>query len=469
MRTIERTRPDSLAEFFRTQSLDCATGVVAAFSGGADSLAMLWLLSHVVPQDRLVAVYADHALRSQAELSAERELNQANCNRIGVPLRIMELGSEAVARCARERGHGIEDAARHLRYKVLETVRQKLQFAYIATAHTADDQMETVLMRLFQGSGATGLRGIAEANLPIIRPVLRWTKAELVEVLRDEGLAWSEDSTNAGGDYTRNLIRQRLIPVVGEVFPGYRSALAALIEKSEVLDGYIEEQTQLQAEGVATLAPSGILIDAIRFNSLSRPIRERVLYDAWGLLASSKGEPLTYRSVRHALKFMESGPKERAMAFLQGSSLTYQGEAFLWQGGRLPLAVGYVSLVYSKETPLYDSWLLVGSEVHPEDGHDGLAAVLDERMLALPIIARSFRAGDTIVLKEGTKSVASLLAEWDISVTERVLVPVLEDRMGVFAVLGRTFGGKDRVARRCLLPTLVGKRRTLYSVLEYKD
>ncbi len=430
---------------------------------------MLMLLSRHVPQDRLLAVYVDHALRSTSELAAERELNTANCVRIGIPLRILELGPEAVTQCARQRGHGIEDAARHLRYQALETVRQELKFAYIATAHTADDQIETVLMRIFQGSGVAGLRGIATVNLPIIRPVLQWTKEDLVKVLQEAGFVWSEDSTNAGGDYTRNLVRQRLVPVVREVFPGYRRALSALVGKSEVLDDFIADETQLTAAGVVTQVPEGVRIDAVRFNSLPKPIRERVLYQGWGLLSSIKGEPLSYRSVRHALELLESDPKENTSVVLQGSSLTYSGDAFLWQAGRQPLAVGYVSLVYSRETPLYESWVLVRSELNPGDGHDRLAVVVDEQMLALPIIARSTRTGDRILLKEGTKSVASLLGEWGLGGSQRDLVPVLEDRKGVFAVLGRAYGGKDRLAKRCLLPTLAGKRCTLYSVLEYKD
>lgn len=140
MNTIEKMVPH-----------DISRGVVAAFSGGADSLALLITLLKFVDNKNIVALYVNHRLRPEEELKAEEALNRHNCRALNIALEVVTLEEGAVERCAIERGKGIEDAARHLRYRALNETAERYNYPYIATGHTLDDQGETLLMRLLQG------------------------------------------------------------------------------------------------------------------------------------------------------------------------------------------------------------------------------------------------------------------------------------------------------------------------------
>jgi tRNA(Ile)-lysidine synthetase-like protein len=467
--TTEKTPPEDLCGFFDSHGIDIAGGIIAAFSGGADSLGMLVLLKRTVPAERLLAVYVNHRIRDRKELQAEEELNVANCEKLGVRLRLVDLGPDTVAETARQRKHGVEESARYLRYTVLEEIRREFGFTYIATAHTRDDQMETRIMRIFQGSGTGGLKGISPVALPLIRPVLQYDKEDLVRILQEERLTWSQDSTNGSDVYLRNAIRHKLLPVVKEIFPGYRSALETLGEKNASLDAFIEEQVAALPRDIMENANGCVRINGNMFNGLARPLRERLFFKAWSFIAGKEGDILSYHSLRYALGVMESSPSNGMYVTLQGCRLTFRDGTFFLRPNNPVLAGGYVSLVYSYWTPLCGRWGLVRKPFSADKESDEKTLCIDEDTLFSPFVARSAGEGDIIMLKEGTKSITKLFGEWGIDPAERWFVPVLEDRVGVFAVLGRAFGGNDRLARRCLLTTLARKRGTLYSVMEYKD
>jgi hypothetical protein len=329
--------------------------------------------------------------------------------------------------------------------------------------------METLIMRLFQGSGVGGLKGILPVALPILRPVLQYGKEDLVRILQEEHLVWSRDSSNASDVYLRNAIRHKLLPVVEELFPGYRSALDTLGEKNVALDAYLEGQVDSLAPDILENYRTFVRIDGDLFNRLARTLRERLFYRAWACIAAEEGEALSYRSLRYALDVMESSPADGMFITLQKCVLTFREGSFFLRPGKAVLAAGYVSLVYSNWTPLCGRWGLVREHLCSDADYDDRVLCIDENTLYPPFVARSATEGDIIVLKEGTKSIAKLFGEWRICTTDRWMVPVLEDRVGIFAVLGRAFGGNDRLARRCLLTTLARKRGTLYSVMEYKD
>jgi tRNA(Ile)-lysidine synthase len=123
--------------------------VIVAFSGGVDSLALLILLKEVIKKENLVAVYVNHRLRSEQELLKEELLNKKNCSFLEIPLRIVYLEKGEVEKISKQRGNGIEEAARYLRYKHLEKIRVKLNFDYIATNIRDCEQSNLFYQRKF--------------------------------------------------------------------------------------------------------------------------------------------------------------------------------------------------------------------------------------------------------------------------------------------------------------------------------
>ncbi len=198
--------------------------VVAALSGGADSVALLDSLVECSRERgfHVLAAHLDHGLRVA---SADDALFcAALALRLGVPF---ETGRADVrARAARE-GGGLEEAARLERYAFLRDVKARVGAAWLALAHTRDDQAETLLLRLLRGSGLSGLSAMRARAGDVLRPLLCLSRADVLAHLRARGLAWREDASNADLALLRNRVRHELLPYLEARFnPEARVALA---------------------------------------------------------------------------------------------------------------------------------------------------------------------------------------------------------------------------------------------------
>jgi tRNA(Ile)-lysidine synthase len=219
--------------------------IVVGLSGGADSVALVDALASLRRRRgfRLVAAHLDHGLRSGS--SDDAAFCAAFCATLDVPLRAAT--ADVRARAARERG-GLEQAARRERYAFLRAVRDEEGAAAILVAHTRDDQAETLLLRLLRGAGATGLAGMRPRAGDILRPLLDVSRAEVLDHLRERGLAWREDPSNADPAHRRNRVRHELLPYLEARFnPEIRAALArtASLLADEAAHVRVEAETLL--------------------------------------------------------------------------------------------------------------------------------------------------------------------------------------------------------------------------------
>jgi len=140
---------EKVDSFLAEHHIDRHERIGVAFSGGSDSLALLLALAQLYEPHLLHVMYVQHHLRPDSELEAEIALNRENCQKLGVPLHVLDLGKGRVEQSAASRKGGIEEAARHLRYEALYSECSQAGCSYLATAHNADDRLETLLMRLF--------------------------------------------------------------------------------------------------------------------------------------------------------------------------------------------------------------------------------------------------------------------------------------------------------------------------------
>ena len=205
--------------------------MAVAVSGGADSVALLLALAQARAAQGLVlsAVHVHHGLRG-AEADGDEQFVRDLTARLDVPLRV-ERGD--VAALAAERGQGIEEAARALRYRVFGDLLGAREVDAVATAHTLDDQAETVLMKLLRGAWTEGLGGIAPVvecagGGRIVRPLLQVTRDQVLAFLRAAKQPWREDSTNAERVYTRNRVRHDLLPALRAFNPQVSVQLAQM-------------------------------------------------------------------------------------------------------------------------------------------------------------------------------------------------------------------------------------------------
>ncbi len=198
-----------------------------AVSGGRDSMSLLHYLSEEKNSlmINVAAIHVEHGIRGEESLGDQSFVREF-CAARDIPLYTVSVD---VPKYAKENLVGEEQAARELRYKYFDDLLKKGVVDKIATAHQLDDQCETVLMRIFRGTGVKGLEGIPSARSgKYIRPMLHLTRQEISEYCEANGVPHVEDSTNYNLEYTRNFIRHEVFPVVEKMFPQYRKSIERL-------------------------------------------------------------------------------------------------------------------------------------------------------------------------------------------------------------------------------------------------
>src|SRR5262245_468308 len=210
--------------------------VLVALSGGADSVALLFLMRELHRNGHVQvagAAHLHHGLRG-ADADADEAFSAALAARLGVPF-VSEHAD--IAALARAQKRSIEDAARTARYACLDRAAAALGAEVVAVAHTRDDQAETFLLRLLRGAGTRGLGSIRPRAGRVIRPLIDVARADLRSDLEGLGEAWREDATNADVAIPRNRVRHELIPFLQSRFSPAATAIlareAALAQQDE--------------------------------------------------------------------------------------------------------------------------------------------------------------------------------------------------------------------------------------------
>jgi tRNA(Ile)-lysidine synthase len=204
--------------------------VLVAVSGGLDSVALLTLLHQLAEplQIHLEAAHLDHSLRPESRDDARFVADL--CAGLGVHLTQERLD---VAEIARQRKGNLEEIARDVRREFLLKTALERGCHLVALGHHADDQSETFLLRLLRGSRVTGLAGMKPINGSIVRPLLPFSRQELLDYIQSEDLAWREDLSNLDQSFTRNRIRHHLLPALAEFNPNISMQLAGLCEQMQ--------------------------------------------------------------------------------------------------------------------------------------------------------------------------------------------------------------------------------------------
>jgi tRNA(Ile)-lysidine synthase len=282
-------------------------GVLVAVSGGPDSVALLDVLCSLRASLALAlsAAHVHHGLRPEAD--AEAHAVERLCARLGVPCRI-----ERVTVRRAPPWDGLEAESRRARHAALTRAAHAVGAARIATGHTADDQAETVLMRLLQGAGPRGLGGIAPVRGSLISPLIETRRAEIVAHLDARGLTAAEDASNRDPRFLRSRIRHDLLPFMAELTGGsVVEALGRSAAAARAVVGDLEARARADLERVATRDPAGLTLDVGPLEAQPLELAAETIRQAAALLGETR--PLRGPAQRALRRLLGESPRRRAV------------------------------------------------------------------------------------------------------------------------------------------------------------
>jgi tRNA(Ile)-lysidine synthase len=318
---------------------------LAALSGGADSTALTAALAVIrdsagkIPETGdfakaggsgglrlpfvLRCLHVNHRIRSSKECLEDEQQVISLCKTLSIPLRIHRVRPGVIRTYARVRGIGLEAAARYFRYGALRNEASRVGAGAILTAHTRDDLLETILMAVLRGSGPAGLGAMAlESGLPgvpVVRPLLGITRAEVTGYLAERGLSYTTDSSNDDIRFLRNRIRRLLVPFLDREFPHWRTPLLSLNKTQANVAAFLA----LEAPRRLPWSRDGeiLFLEEKDFFIQSPVLREEALFEALDCLSSAAAglppetEPQTvpgsgaFRPRRAAIRPFAAGEK----------------------------------------------------------------------------------------------------------------------------------------------------------------
>jgi tRNA(Ile)-lysidine synthase len=405
--------------------------VLVAVSGGADSVALLATLLELDAELRLDlhVAHIDHQLRPDS--AADARFVEALGARLGVPV--------LVERVEVARAGSPEAAARSARHAALERLRQRHGAARIALGHTADDQAETLLMRVLDGAGVRGLAAIPAVRGPIIRPLIDARRRDIEAALRRAGFDWMEDPTNRDERFRRNRIRHDVLPALaaagaGDVVPALVRTAALAREATAALDAMASREL---ARLAIPAADGGITLPLSGLRSLPSSVAPEVLRQAAAGLGSTA--PLRAWGHRGLARILAPLPPRRPFR-LGGVVVEVSGDR-VRLGRTLSGGLETRPLAVPGRTPLPEIHSAIEATVHEVAGYrvprEKPVAAFDADLVPVPLAVRARRRGDRLVTADGLERrlksllIASRIPRWD-----RSLVPIVDAAGEILWVAG---------------------------------
>lgn len=410
--------------------------VVAAVSGGPDSMALLHLLRTMSQHEpfKIVVAHVNHQFRGE-ESDAEAEMVKRVAHEWGMPV---ETAALDLPTYIANTGMNAQSAAREKRYAFLKEVARKHSCSVLLFGHHAGDQAETVLMRIIRGTGPSGLAGIPihriEEELELIRPLLRITKCELLKYCERNEVPYALDSSNVDRHYFRNAVRLDLIPMLEKYNPKLQASLVRLADMAAADDEYMEMETLKVFKADVTASDQGFRIERQRFRGLHVALQRRLIK----LILNCSSNPrqiLDFGHVEEITKvILNDYPTVNQLDIGDGWVLKREYEE-IYIG---PSIVESSSFAYIVDETTEEITIaqtggrfvlerLKGSV--PNQSANRLEACFDEGELRFPLYIRSRLPGDVLQPYglNGTKKVQDMFVDAKVPRSRRDSLPLLVD------------------------------------------
>ncbi len=410
------------------------SGVLVGLSGGADSVMLLCFLleySRRTSAFPIVAVHVNHGIRG-LEADSDEAFSKELAEGLGVEFISVKYD---VPTLARESGTGIEEAARNARYSAFsEIISGRNDINTIAVAHNSDDNAETVILNIMRGSGSRGAAGIRPVRDNIIRPLIRVSKAEIVEVLESGGVPFITDSTNLLSEYKRNYIRHEIMPKLLSISDSPLKMMQRLSENLRSDDDFI----------------TGVARDFLKkrntvLNTELRELHDAVFCRVIDLMSSDASSSISARSLAILKELLSKD--NFAYSLIGGATFICEGGACSVKRDEEIREPDYIFNITEGENSLYpfDADFILSDEKIDKTYLNvykiSIQANISSAIISGSLYLRPKKDGDTVFYGGITHKLKKLFNDRKISPSKRGYIPILCDDRGVVWVPG--FGVRD--------------------------
>jgi tRNA(Ile)-lysidine synthase len=413
----------------KNNMIESGDTVVCAVSGGVDSVVLLEVMVKLrkLLNIHVVAAHFNHCIRV-GESDRDQMFVEMLCHKLNIPCYV---SSGDVLGRARVTGESTEEAARVLRYEFLESIASKFS-GKVATAHHADDNLETILISMIHGTSPTGLAGIPPVRGRIIRPLLCVTRDEIVAHAKSIGLNHVEDSTNKSDDYLRNRIRHHITPLLRAENPNIAKGMvktSSLLREDEELIASNKEKVIHEA----SLGNNEYSCNAFKkyHKSLLGRVIASILYDL--------DVDVNTSSIESLLDCIYSSKKSYEVD-LNNNIIAQKSGDVIYIGRRREIpGVGYTKIESGSKIPIGNTRYFVHcNEIDDLINISKVPAVMhiSKDSVNGDLYIRSIREGDKIKMPGGTKRLSKVLSEAGYTKYNKHTCPVIADGSGVVAVYG---------------------------------
>lgn len=408
--------------------------ILVAVSGGKDSMALLNLCYE--SGLNIEAAHFNFKLRGK-ESDLDQKLVEEFCKKRDIKLHINTADTQSYADT---KGISIQMAARELRYEWFQELRELRDLQYIATAHHANDNLETLILNIAKGSGPRGLTGIPDKTYHIIRPLLGFSSQQIGDYLLGNNIVWREDSSNQENQYARNKIRNQIIPLLKEINPGILNTSKNNLKRFKELNSIFELQykafkSQIISENDVLKIPHNLILKTTG----SFLFLEELL----------KNYNFNINDVESIFQIRQPGKKiissthilsyDREYWSLQETQMEQTGELTVYKTGQ-----------YEFDNHLFT---LKETKQKPESFKNPNLAVLNAESIHWPLTIRYWRAGDrfTPYGMKGSKLVSDYLKDIKADSVLKNKQTIVADQHQIIWLTGLRTNDKNKVDNNCKL------------------
>lgn len=435
-----------LMEIKKNKLINSGDNVLAAVSGGPDSMALLDVLNKIKKELNfsLAAAHLNHMFRGE-EAEGDAKLVEEFCRNQGIPVTVEAINVNEYIKLT---GLSPQVAAREVRYDFLNRTASREGCNKIALAHHGDDQIETILMNFLRGAGTKGLKGIDMTNRQYIRPFLFIRRLEIEEYCQRNNISWRLDSSNLKDIYLRNKIRHKLIPFLEQEFnPNLVEVLSQTANIIKDENAYIEVETKGVFNSLVVFESFTDVKKCLSFNnksftSLAMAVKRRLIIEIWTVLTGDNRD-LDYRHIEKVIEFIQAGPSNGYINLPRGIYVIKEYDNIKLSNIIEEKSSAAFYMVMDVPGKIYIEELNITFEGRILSGKPNLMMksneiVIDLDKVSLPLIIRNRLPGDKVKLlgMQGSRKLKDLLIDLKIVKDKRSAIPLVFDQKGMIWVGG---------------------------------